>query len=165
MSKTSLVKNLKMQHQFLVKIILKTLLNSTHILSKSLYWPRNLMKETLFICFNLNSSAAFSLNTIKAQEVGIYSHIEHNHFWNRVLFAKSSWSTLKLIRKSNKFNFFSKQDVTKDASDIDKPYKTIANGFTWLYVESGSTLHTWLVCDAIINLLGYFRFLFSPNKD
>ena len=39
-------------------------------------------------------------NTFTAQDAGIYSNAELDQFWNRVLFAKHSDTTLQLLGKS-----------------------------------------------------------------
>ena len=39
-------------------------------------------------------------NTFTAQNAGIYSNAESDQFWNRVLFAKHSDTTLQLLGKS-----------------------------------------------------------------
>ena len=44
-------------------------------------------------------------NTFTAQDAGIYSNAELDQFWNRVLFAKHSDTTLKLLEKSLGYDF------------------------------------------------------------
>ena len=44
-------------------------------------------------------------NTFTAQDPGIYSKAELDHFWNRVLFAKHSDTTLQLLEKSLSYDF------------------------------------------------------------
>ena len=44
-------------------------------------------------------------NTFTAQDAGIYSNAEINHFWDRVLFAKHSDTTLQLLGKSLSYDF------------------------------------------------------------
>ena len=46
-------------------------------------------------------------NTFTAQDAGIYSNAELYHFWNRVLFAKHSDTTLQLLGKSLRYDFIS----------------------------------------------------------
>ena len=46
-------------------------------------------------------------NTFTAQDAGIYSNAELDQFWNRVLFAKHSDTTLQLLGKSLSYNFIS----------------------------------------------------------
>ena len=46
-------------------------------------------------------------NTFTAQDVGIYSNAELDQFWNRVLFAKHSDTTLQLLGKSLSYDFIS----------------------------------------------------------
>ena len=44
-------------------------------------------------------------NTFTAQDTGIYSSAELDQFWNRVLFAKHSDTTLQLLGKSLGYDF------------------------------------------------------------
>ena len=44
--------------------------------------------------------ATITANAFTAQDVGIYSNAEIDQFWNRVLFAKHSDTTLQLLGKS-----------------------------------------------------------------
>ena len=44
-------------------------------------------------------------NTFTAQDAGIYSNAELDQFWNRVLFAKHSDTTLQLLGKSPSYDF------------------------------------------------------------
>ena len=44
-------------------------------------------------------------NTFTAQDAGIYSNAELENFWNRVLFAKHSDTTLQLLGKSLNYDF------------------------------------------------------------
>ena len=46
-----------------------------------------------------------SFNTFTAQDAGIYSNAELDQFWNRVLFAKHSDTTLQLLGKSLSYDF------------------------------------------------------------
>ena len=44
-------------------------------------------------------------NTFTAQDAGIYSTAELDQFWNRVIFAKDSDTTLQLLGKSSSYDF------------------------------------------------------------
>ena len=44
-------------------------------------------------------------NTFTARDAGIYSNAELDQFWNRVLFAKHSDTTLQLLGKSSSYDF------------------------------------------------------------
>ena len=44
-------------------------------------------------------------NTFTAQDAGIYSNAELDQFWNRVLFAKHSETTLQILGKSLNYDF------------------------------------------------------------
>ena len=44
-------------------------------------------------------------NTFTAQDAGIYSNAELDQFWNRVIFAKHSDTTLQLLGKSLSYDF------------------------------------------------------------
>ena len=49
--------------------------------------------------------ATITPNTINAQDAGIYSNAELDQFWDRVLFAKLSDTTLELLGKSLSYDF------------------------------------------------------------
>ena len=49
-----------------------------------------------------------SPNTFTAQDAGIYSNADLNQFWNRVLFAKHSDTTLQLLGRAITFDFLTK---------------------------------------------------------
>ena len=44
-------------------------------------------------------------NTFTAEDAGIYSNAELDQFWNRVLFAKHSDTTLQILGKSLCYDF------------------------------------------------------------
>ena len=68
-------------------------------------------------------------NTFTAQEAGIYSNAELDHFWNRILFSKHSDSTLQLLGKVLSYSFISSTTPDYDAnSPHDNPYKTLRIG-------------------------------------
>ena len=67
-------------------------------------------------------------NTLTAQDAGIYSNAELDHFWNRILFSKHSDSTLQLLGKALSYSFISSNTPDYDAKsphDSGNPYKTL----------------------------------------
>ena len=49
-------------------------------------------------------------NTFTAQDAGIYLNAALDQFWNRVLFAKHSDTTLRLLGKSLGYDFISENN-------------------------------------------------------
>ena len=81
-------------------------------------------------------------NTFTAQDAGIYSNAELDQFWNRVLFAKHSDTTLQLLGKSLSYDFITMHN--------EQHSHTGSNPFIHLRIG----LH-----DHLVNLLP----LFNPN--
>ena len=79
-------------------------------------------------------------NTFTAQDAGIYSNAELDQFWNRLVFAKHSDTTLQLLGKSLSYDFFT---VHKE-----KNFHTRSNPYNHL----GIGLH-----DHLLNLLPFFN--------
>ena len=81
-------------------------------------------------------------NTFTAQDAGIYSNAELDQFWNRVLFAKHSDTTLQLLGKSLSYDFITMHNEHHSHTGSN-PYNQLRIG-----------LH-----DHLLNLLP----LFNPN--
>ena len=65
-------------------------------------------------------------NTLTAQDAGVYSNAEVDHFWRRFLISKHSDSTLQLLGKALSYPFISSNTPDYDAnSPHDNPYNTI----------------------------------------
>ena len=58
-------------------------------------------------------------NTFTTQDAGIYSNAELDQFWNRVLFAKRSDTTLQLLGKSLSYHFISLQYIMNNIPTQD----------------------------------------------
>ena len=50
-----------------------------------------------------------SPNTFTAQDAGIYSNADLNQFWNRVVFAKHSDTTLQLLGRAITYDLYKAQ--------------------------------------------------------
>ena len=70
-------------------------------------------------------------NTFTAQDAGIYSNAELDQFWNRVLFAKHSDTTLQLLGKSLGYDFISMRN-DKHSYSGHNPYNHLRI-YGWLY--------------------------------
>ena len=66
-------------------------------------------------------------NTFTAQDAGIYSNAELDQFWNRVLFAKHSDTTLQLLGKSLSYDFISMHNEKHSYSEHN-PYNHLRIG-------------------------------------
>ena len=67
--------------------------------------PDPLKKEAPQLFKPTQIKTTITPNTITAQDAGIYSNAELDQFWNRVLFAKHSDTTLQLLGKSLSYDF------------------------------------------------------------
>ena len=63
----------------------------------------------------------------KAKRIGIYSNAELDQFWNRVLFAKHSDTTLQLLGKSLSYDFISMHNE-KHSYSGHNPYNHLRIG-------------------------------------
>ena len=79
-------------------------------------------------------------NTFTAQDAGIYSNAKLDQFWNRVVFAKHSDTTLQLLGKSLSYDFFTVHN--------EQHFHTRSNPYNHL----GIGLH-----DHLLNLLPFFN--------
>ena len=79
-------------------------------------------------------------NTFTAQDAGIYSNAELDQFWNRVLFAKHSDTTLQLLGKSLSYDFITVHN-DKHSYSGHNPYNHLRIG----------------VHDHLLNLLPFFN--------
>ena len=67
--------------------------------------PDPLKREAPQMFKPTQSKTTITPNTFTAQDSGIYSIAELDQFWNRVLFAKQSDTTLQLLGKSLSYEF------------------------------------------------------------
>ena len=103
-------------------------------------------------------------NTFTAQDAGIYSNAELDHFWNRILFSKHSDSTLQLLGKALSSSFISSKTPDYDANsphNSGNPYNTLRIGLhdKLLYLTPLFT-PTWF-SDAFIALFGYLCYILT----
>ena len=66
-------------------------------------------------------------NTFTAQDAGVYSNAELDLFWNRVLFAKHSDTTLQLLGKSLSYDFITKRNEQRSHTGSN-PYNYLRDG-------------------------------------
>ena len=97
-------------------------------------------------------------NTFTAQDAGIYSNAELDHFWNCILFSKRSDSTLHILSKALSYSFVSFNTPNYDAKspqDSGNPYNTLRIGLhDKLLILTPLFTPTWF-SDAFIALFGY----------
>ena len=85
-------------------------------------------------------------NTFTAQDAGIYSNAEIDHFWNRILFSNHSDSTLQLLGKALSYSFISSNTPDYDAnSPHDNPYNTPRIGLHYKLLNL-TPFYTYMVC-------------------
>ena len=61
-------------------------------------------------------------NTFTAQDAGIYSNAELDQFWNRVLFAKHSDTTLKLLGRALTYDFIKRTTVKMTMENLHRTH-------------------------------------------
>ena len=95
-------------------------------------------------------------NTFTAQDAGIYSNVELDHFWNRILFSKHSDSTLQLLGKALTYSFISSDTPNYDTnSPNENPYNTLRIGLHDKLINSTPLFTPTWFSDAFIALFGY----------
>ena len=91
-----------------------------------------------------------------AQDAGIYSNAELDHFWNRILFSKHSDSTLQLLGKALSYSFISSN--TPDYytnSPHGTPYNTLRIGLHDKLLNLTPLFTPTRFSDAFIALFGH----------
>ena len=95
-------------------------------------------------------------NTFTAQDAGIYSNAEFDHFWNRIISSKYSDSTLQLLGKALSYSFISSNEPNYDAkSPHENPYKTLRIGLHDKVINLTLLLTPIWFSNAFIALFGY----------
>ena len=93
-------------------------------------------------------------NTITAQDAGIYSNAELDQFWNRVLFAKHSDTTLQFLGKSLSYDFITMHNEQHPQTGSN-PYNHLRIGLHDHLVNLLSFLNPNWFSQAFISLFGY----------
>ena len=89
--------------------------------------PQPVKKDPPLLFEPIQVQNAISPNTFTAQDAGIYSQKELEHFWNRVNFTKHSDNTLQLLGKAFSYEFMIKQSAELLP---DNPYRSLELVFT-----------------------------------
>ena len=95
-----------------------------------------------------------TLNTFTAQDAGIYSNAELDQFWNRVLFAKHSDTTLQLLGKSLSYDFIIMHNEQHSHTGSN-PYYHLRIGLHDHLLNLLPLLNSNWFSQAFINLFGY----------
>ena len=93
-------------------------------------------------------------NTFTAQDAGIYSNAELDQFWNRVLFAKHSDTTLQLLGKSLGYDFITVHN-DKHSYSGHNPYNHLRIGVQDHLLNLLPLFNPDWFSQAFINLFGY----------
>ena len=93
-------------------------------------------------------------NTFTAQDAGIYSNAELDQFWNRVLFAKHSDTTLQLLGKSLSYDFISMHNE-KHSYSGHNPYNHLRIGVHDHLLNLLPLFNPDWFSQAFINFFGY----------
>ena len=95
-------------------------------------------------------------NPFTAQDAGIYSNAELNHFWNRILLSKHSDTTLQLLGKALSYSFISFNTPDYDAnSPHGNPYNALRIGLLDRSINLTPLFTPTWFSDAFIALFGY----------
>ena len=98
-------------------------------------------------------------NTFTAQDAGIYSNAELDQFWNRVLFAKHSDTTLQLLLKSLGYDFTMHNEQHSHTGS--NPYYHSRVGLHDLLLNLLPLFNPNWFSQAFINLFGYPWFILT----
>ena len=93
-------------------------------------------------------------NTFTAQDAGIYSNAELDQFWNRVLFAKHSDTTLKLLGKSLSYYFITVHNERRSHSGPN-PYNHLTIGIPDQLLNLLPLFNPDWFIQAFVNFFGY----------
>ena len=93
-------------------------------------------------------------NTFTAQDDGIYSNAELDQFWNRVLFAKHSDTTLHLLRKSLSYDFITVHNEQHSHTGSN-PYNLLGIGLHDHLLNPLPLFNPDWFDQAFINFFGY----------
>ena len=93
-------------------------------------------------------------NTFTAQDAGIYSNAELDHFWTRVLFTKHSDTTLQLLGKSLSYDFITMHNEQHSHTGSN-PYNHLRIGLHDQLLNLLPLLNPKWFSQAFINLFGY----------
>ena len=93
-------------------------------------------------------------NTFTAQDAGIYSNAELDQFWNRVLFAKHSDTTLQLLGKSLSYDFITVHN-DKHSYSGHNPYNHLRIGVHDHLLNLLPLFNPDWFSQAFINFFGY----------
>ena len=96
-------------------------------------------------------------DTFTAQDAGIYSTAELDHFWNRILFSKHSDTTLQKLGKPLSYLFISINTPDYSDSHISQtnPYSTLRIGLHDKLLNLTPLSTPTRSSDALITLFGY----------
>ena len=93
-------------------------------------------------------------NTFTAQDAGIYSNAELDQFWNRVLFAKHSDTTLHLLEKSSSYDFITVHNEQHSHTGSN-PYNHLRIGLHDHLLNLPPIFNPDWFSQAFINFFGY----------
>ena len=89
--------------------------------------PDPLKREAPQMFTPTQTKTTITPNTFTAQDAGIYSNAELDQFWNRILFAKHSNTTLQLLGKSSSYDFITVHNE-KHSHTGSNPYNQLKMG-------------------------------------
>ena len=92
--------------------------------------------------------------TFNAQDAGMYSNAELDQFWNRVLFAKHSYTTLQLLGKTLSYDFITVHNQQHSHTGPN-PYNHLRIGFHDHLINLLPLFNPDWFSQAFINFFGY----------
>ena len=116
--------------------------------------PEPLKREALQMFKPTQIKTTITPITFTAQDAGIYSNAELDQFWNRVLFAKHSDTTLQLLGKSLSYDFISMHNE-KHSYSGHNPYNHLRIGVHDHLLNLLPLFNPDWFSQAFINFFGY----------
>ena len=116
--------------------------------------PDLLKRETPQMFKPTQIKTTITTNTFTAQDAGIYSNAELDQFWNRVLFAIHSVTTLQLLGKSLSYDFITVQNEHHSHTGSN-PYNYLRIGLHDHLLNILPLFNPDYFCQAFINYFGY----------
>ena len=122
----------------------------------------NLLRKPPLMFTPSQTKTTIHPNTFTAQDAGIYSNAELDHFWNRILFSNHSDSTLQLLGKALRYSLISSNTPDYDAnSPHDNPNNTSRFGLHSKLINLTLLFTPTWFSDAFITHFGYPCFILT----
>ena len=123
--------------------------------------PESLKREAPQMFKPTQTKTTITPKTFTALDAGIYSNAELDQFWNRVLFAKHSDTTLQLLGKSLSYDFITVHNERHSHSGPN-PYNHLGIGIHDHLLNFLPLFNPDWFSQAFINFFGYPCYVLTP---